>query len=164
MDYKITEDAYNKVDAVAGQLGLICGFLTAKDDVLALINSTDLYNFMDAQREALEGVIKGIDSLYKAAREESMNEKAAAPAVANAISPAMLLDLIQAVNGVDIGQEKMLAISDGLTESISLSGDTAYGGVVRAYFSALQNAGWDIVSTMRNGCGTMEFQRATATQ
>lgn len=163
MDYKITEDAYNKVDAVAGQLGLICGFLGAKDGTLDQINSTDMYYFMDAQRDALKDALSDIDLTYKAEREAAKQAQETSPLVAsNAISPAMLMDLIQAVNGVDIGQERMQAINDRLIDSINLSGDVAYSAVVRAYFGALQNAGWDIVTTMRNGHGTMEFQKAAA--
>lgn len=68
MNYIITEDEYNKLDAVRGQLSLICGLLSAKGADSNLFDASDLYDFMGAQADTLTAVKDTIYDRYEAAK------------------------------------------------------------------------------------------------
>ena len=71
MNYAITEDEYNVIQSVRGQLNLICGLLTAKGSNSALFESSDLYDFLAAQYDTINNVLKTADERHDAAKDEN---------------------------------------------------------------------------------------------
>lgn len=71
MNYAITEDEYNAIQSVRGQLNLVCGLLGAKGSNSALFESSDLYDFLSAQSDTITKILKNADERYAAARDEN---------------------------------------------------------------------------------------------
>lgn len=69
MNYAITEDEYNVIQSVRGQLNLICGLLTAKGSNSALFESSDLYDFLAAQSDTITKVLKSADERHDASSD-----------------------------------------------------------------------------------------------
>jgi len=68
--FTISEDEYNRINAVRGQLSLICGLLGAKGAHSDLFNISDLYDFLAAQDDTIRAVAKSVDARYDAQKEE----------------------------------------------------------------------------------------------
>lgn len=69
MNYQISEAEFNALSAARGQLGLVCGLLTATGANADLYNASDLYEFLAAQADTIKGVLAGADDRYKLQRE-----------------------------------------------------------------------------------------------
>lgn len=70
MDYTITEDEWNTVDAVRGQLGLVSGLLAATGSHPSLYEAADLCDFLAAQCDALKAVLHAVEERHEATRDE----------------------------------------------------------------------------------------------
>ncbi|MES2947517.1 MAG: hypothetical protein V4858_03150 [Pseudomonadota bacterium] len=68
--FTISEDEYNRINAVRGQLGLICGLLCARDANSALFDASDLNDFISAQHDTIRNVVKAVDARYEARQED----------------------------------------------------------------------------------------------
>lgn len=71
MIYQITEQEFQTMDAVRGQLGLVAGLLTAKGADANLYDASDLYDFLAAQVDTIKDLLKVVDARYDAARDEN---------------------------------------------------------------------------------------------
>lgn len=155
--FHLSEDEYYRLDAVHGQLNLVAGLLTAKGADQANYDASNLHDFLAAQTDSIKPILVAVSERYESERKQEKHEEVAPPIViAQTIEPDLLIDMIQAASGVDIGQEKMIAIADRLIE-FCLEGSN-YRSVIKAYYAAMRKAGWDIVTTTRNGDSTTEFQ------
>lgn len=155
--FHLSEAEYYRLDAVHGQLNLVAGLLTAKGADQAHYDASNLHDFLAAQTDSLKPILVAVSERYDSEREQAKREEVAPPMViAQAIEPGLLIDMIHAASGVDIGQEKMIAIADRLMD-FCIEGHN-YGSVIKAYYAAMQNAGWDIMTTTRNGESSTEFQ------
>lgn len=71
MNYAITEDEYNAIDAARSQLNLVAGLLTSTDADRNLFDASDLYYFLAAQTATLKGVLNSADDRRKAERDKN---------------------------------------------------------------------------------------------
>lgn len=116
MNYTITETEKNTLDAVRGQLGLVAGLLTAKGTNGNLYNTSDLYDFLAAQVDAIKGLLQTLDQRYDAARDEN-----------NRLSWIEWLNMLQVVSGrraMRSGDLKMLG--QKLQNSVIVDPDMAH--------------------------------------
>ena len=65
MNYQISEDEFNLLDAVRGQIGLVCGLLTANGADGSLFDTSDLYDFLAAQFDTIKGVLEASTARLK---------------------------------------------------------------------------------------------------
>lgn len=70
MNYSIHENDYNRLDAVRGQLALICGLLCANGVNTNHFDPSDLYDFLAAQCDSLKDVKKAMDARYEFEKTE----------------------------------------------------------------------------------------------
>lgn len=129
MNYAITEDEYNAIDAARSQLIFVAG-LVANGPATAKVYETDgLYEFLSAQSQALKGVITSATDRYDASLDKS-----------NVMSSFDWTDIIQAVSGrVNLTGKRLKKISLKLQNCVAIDPDMAL--VLRAWMAVMTDDG-----------------------
>ncbi len=129
MNYTITEDEYNAIDAARRQLNLVAGLLTSTDADRNLFDGSDLYYFLAAQTATLKGVINSADDRHKAEEDEN-----------NVLSCIDWMTIIQVVSGRELLTDGALKdMSRKLQNCVKANPDMEY--VLRAWTEVMTDGG-----------------------
>lgn len=150
VNYRISEANYNRLYATRKQISLIAGLVSEldHDQALNIIEPSELYYFLDAQCDTLKSIVDDIDTFHDAQKGEPIN----------ATFPGeVFVDLIEACSGLSVDSDQIEAISKILTDWAMV--DQAGGEAIKAFFAALQRAGWDVTQTIKNGDATWSYSK-----
>lgn len=71
MNYTITEEECNAIDAARGQLNLVADLLAVKGSESAPCNASDLCSFLSAQTDALKVIVNAVEGRHEASGDEN---------------------------------------------------------------------------------------------
>ena len=148
MHYQITEEEFNCLDAVRGQIAVMAGMLSMMNSDLSCLRSTDLHDAIEVQRTTLQGVMEAV---------QARGVLRDTPKTLASISPALLTATIRAASGEDVGQDLLKDINDQLCDRAMQ--DRGYGEALRAYYAALGRKGYAVETRIHRGAAETTFQR-----
>lgn len=152
MHYQITEEEFNCLDAVRGQIAVMAGMLSMMNSDLSCLRSTDLHDAIEAQRSTLQTLLQSLEK-----RGVMRGNAGDAPQAQPGISPALLVAAMRAASGEEVGQEVLKDINDQLCDRAMQ--DRGYGEALRAYYAALGRKGYAVETRIHRGAAETTFQR-----
>jgi len=153
INYRISEANYNRLESAKKQISLVAGLLAEQGDAsLNPFKADELYYFLAAQQNTLEGIVDDIDTFHDVQQEAKEASK-------NNMSFEMVTDMIQACSGLPVDEENIIAVAEKLTDFAT--DDSTGGKVVKAFYAALRRSGWDVIQTIKNGVASSSFRLRT---
>ena len=152
MHYQITEEEFNCLDAVRGQIAVMAGMLSMMNSDLSCLRSTDLHDAIEVQRSTLQTLLQSLEK-----RGVMRGNAGDAPQAQPGISPALLVAAMRAASGEEVGQEVLKDINAQLCDG-ALQG-VGYGDALRAYYAALGRQGYAVETRVQSGTAETTFER-----
>lgn len=133
MHYQLSEEAFYRLESARNQLRFV-ETLGGDQPCMAHVATADMLAFMDAQQTAITSVLD--EAIFHVPPTKSQQP--------SEVSPAMLVQIIQAVSGAETNAQDLDNLYDFLANYQSSK------DVFRAFFQALQRQGYDLDSMTRD--------------
>ena len=152
MHYQMTEEEFNRLDAVRGQIAVMASMLSVMNTDLSCLKSTDLHDAIEAQCSTLQALLQSLEK-----RGMLRGNAGDAPQAPPGISPALLVAAMRAASGEEVGQDVLGDINAQLCDGALQ--DVGYGEALRAYYAALNRQGYAVETRVQSGTAETTFER-----
>lgn len=156
MHYELTDTELNRLEDCMKQLDFVtdlCSHIKGYPN----LSIDGLQSFLCALQYGLHTTLKAVEERQGA--QQVLNEGTHQQPVPGGISPDLLVRIMEACSGADVGQEALEQLNDELFEAAT---NGAYREAQRAFYAALQRRGYNVTTMVRNGEETISFERPAA--
>jgi len=156
MHYELTETELYSLEDCMKQLDFItdlCGHITGYTS----ISIDGMQSFLSALQQSLYTTLKAVEERREAQQVLSQGEHQQPDP--GGISHELLVRIMEACSGADVGQEALAQLNDELFQAAVNDG---YHEAPKAFYAALQRQGYSVTSMVRNGEASINFERPAA--
>jgi len=156
LHYELSENELHRLEDCMKQLDFITDLCSHIKGYPSL-SIDGLQSFLCSMQQGLHTTLKAVDERREA--QQVLNEGTHQQPAPGGISPELLVRIMEACSGADVGQDALALINHELFEAETNGG---YRYAQRSFYTALQRRGYNVTTMVRNGEATISFERPTA--
>lgn len=156
LHYELSETELSRLDDCMKQLDFItdlCGHIKGHPS----LSIDGLQSFLCAIQQGLCTTLKAVEERREA--QQVLNQGVYQQHAPVGISPDLLVRIMEACSGADVGQDALAQLND---ELFQVAVNDGFREAPTAFYAALQRQGYSVTSKVRNGEASINFERLAA--